>query len=126
MLPVPCLVEPAPSPYRHPYCPFPQPDSVFSDSWLQGTEIDIFSYKPTLLTSKTLEKIRPVFDYRCMVSGSEQKFLIGLGVSLQLASCPAWDGGFALCGNLDCCLPHLVHVLLALSSCCFNSSEGIS
>uniref|UniRef100_A0A8D1YIW7 Cap-specific mRNA (nucleoside-2'-O-)-methyltransferase 1 n=1 Tax=Sus scrofa TaxID=9823 RepID=A0A8D1YIW7_PIG len=36
---------------------------------IQGTEIDIFSYKPTLLTSKTLEKIRPVLDYRCMVSG---------------------------------------------------------
>lgn len=67
-------------------CPFPQPSRVFSDPGLQGTEIDIFSYKPTLLTSKTLEKIRPVLDYRCMVSGSEQKFLIGLGVSLLLAS----------------------------------------
>ncbi|XP_009449449.1 cap-specific mRNA (nucleoside-2'-O-)-methyltransferase 1 isoform X2 [Pan troglodytes] len=55
---------------------------------IQGTEIDIFSYKPTLLTSKTLEKIRPVFDYRCMVSGSEQKFLIGLGKS-QIYT---WDG----------------------------------
>ncbi|XP_069879954.1 cap-specific mRNA (nucleoside-2'-O-)-methyltransferase 1 isoform X3 [Dipodomys merriami] len=55
---------------------------------IQGTEIDIFSYKPTLLTSKTLEKIRPVFDYRCMVSGSEQKFLLGLGKS-QIYT---WDG----------------------------------
>ncbi|XP_023480642.1 cap-specific mRNA (nucleoside-2'-O-)-methyltransferase 1 isoform X3 [Equus caballus] len=55
---------------------------------IQGTEIDIFSYKPTLLTSKTLEKIRPVLDYRCMVSGSEQKFLICLGKS-QIYT---WDG----------------------------------
>ncbi|ELW66103.1 Cap-specific mRNA (nucleoside-2'-O-)-methyltransferase 1 [Tupaia chinensis] len=55
---------------------------------IQGTEIDIFSYKPTLLTSKTLEKIRPVLDYRCMVSGSEQKFLISLGKS-QIYT---WDG----------------------------------
>uniref|UniRef100_A0A452FYI8 Cap-specific mRNA (nucleoside-2'-O-)-methyltransferase 1 n=1 Tax=Capra hircus TaxID=9925 RepID=A0A452FYI8_CAPHI len=55
---------------------------------IQGTEIDIFSYKPTLLTAKTLEKIRPVLDYRCMVSGSEQKFLIGLGKS-QIYT---WDG----------------------------------
>nr|KAF6461641.1 cap methyltransferase 1 [Molossus molossus] len=55
---------------------------------IQGTEIDIFSYKPTLLTSKTLEKIRPVLDYRCMVSGSEQKFLLGLGKS-QIYT---WDG----------------------------------
>ncbi|XP_067609214.1 cap-specific mRNA (nucleoside-2'-O-)-methyltransferase 1 isoform X1 [Pseudorca crassidens] len=69
-------------------CPFPQPSRVFSDPGLQGTEIDIFSYKPTLLTSKTLEKIRPVLDYRCMVSGSEQKFLIGLGKS-QIYT---WDG----------------------------------
>lgn len=31
-----------------------------------------------------------MLDYRCMVSGSEQKFLIGLGVSLQLVPSPAW------------------------------------
>ncbi|XP_075411290.1 cap-specific mRNA (nucleoside-2'-O-)-methyltransferase 1 isoform X2 [Tenrec ecaudatus] len=55
---------------------------------IQGTEIDTFSYKPTLLTSKTLEKIRPVLDYRCMVSGSQQKFLLGLGKS-QIYT---WDG----------------------------------
>lgn len=30
-----------------------------------------------------------MLDYRCMVSGSEQKFLIGLGVSLQLVPSPA-------------------------------------
>uniref|UniRef100_A0A8D0HE87 Cap-specific mRNA (nucleoside-2'-O-)-methyltransferase 1 n=1 Tax=Sphenodon punctatus TaxID=8508 RepID=A0A8D0HE87_SPHPU len=47
----------------------------------QGTDIDIFSYKPTLLNSKSLEKIRNVLDYRCMVSASEQKFLLGLGKS---------------------------------------------
>ncbi|XP_008053691.1 cap-specific mRNA (nucleoside-2'-O-)-methyltransferase 1-like, partial [Carlito syrichta] len=87
---------------------FSDPKSKFFEL-IQGTDIDIFSYKPTLLTAKTLEKIRPVFDYRCMVSGSEQKFLIGLGVSLPLASYPAWDGGTALdCGSLDSCLPHSV------------------
>lgn len=48
---------------------------------LQGADLEIFSYKPVPLNSKTLEKIRPVLDYRCMVSGSEQKFLLGLGVS---------------------------------------------
>ncbi|KAI1240656.1 hypothetical protein IHE44_0009092 [Lamprotornis superbus] len=46
-----------------------------------GTDIDTFSYKPTPLNSSTLEKIRQVLDYRCMVSGSEQKFLLGLGKS---------------------------------------------
>lgn len=56
--------------------------TIFSHLFLcQGTDIEIFSYKPTPLDSKTLEKIRPVLDYRCMVSGSEQKFLLGLGVS---------------------------------------------
>lgn len=60
----------------------------------QDTDINIFSYKPTLLTAKTLEKIRPVLEYRCMVSGSEQKFLLGLGVSRQLAS--HWLGVVAM------------------------------
>ncbi|XP_027732043.1 cap-specific mRNA (nucleoside-2'-O-)-methyltransferase 1 isoform X1 [Vombatus ursinus] len=55
---------------------------------IKGTDIDIFSYKPTPLNSKTLDKIRCVLDYRCMVSGSEQKFLIGLGKS-QIYT---WDG----------------------------------
>ncbi|XP_066474731.1 cap-specific mRNA (nucleoside-2'-O-)-methyltransferase 1 [Tiliqua scincoides] len=48
---------------------------------IQGADLEIFSYKPVPLNSKTLEKIRPVMDYRCMVSGSEQKFLLGLGKS---------------------------------------------
>ncbi|XP_062427962.1 cap-specific mRNA (nucleoside-2'-O-)-methyltransferase 1 isoform X2 [Rhea pennata] len=55
---------------------------------IQDTDIDIFSYKPTPLNSSTLEKIRQVLDYRCMVSGSEQKFLLGLGKS-QIYT---WDG----------------------------------
>ncbi|XP_074845890.1 cap-specific mRNA (nucleoside-2'-O-)-methyltransferase 1 isoform X1 [Carettochelys insculpta] len=55
---------------------------------IQGTDLDTFSFKPTPLTSKTLEKIRHVLDYRCMVSGSEQKFLLGLGKS-QIYT---WDG----------------------------------
>ncbi|XP_048375572.1 cap-specific mRNA (nucleoside-2'-O-)-methyltransferase 1 [Sphaerodactylus townsendi] len=48
---------------------------------IQGADIEVFSYKPTPLNSKTLEKLRSVLDYRCMVSGSEQKFLLGLGKS---------------------------------------------
>ncbi|KAL8185643.1 UNVERIFIED_CONTAM: Cap-specific mRNA (nucleoside-2'-O-)-methyltransferase 1, partial [Gekko kuhli] len=48
---------------------------------IQGDDIEVFSYKPTLLNSKTLEKLRSVLDYRCMVSGNEQKFLLGLGKS---------------------------------------------
>ncbi|XP_074167145.1 cap-specific mRNA (nucleoside-2'-O-)-methyltransferase 1 isoform X3 [Sminthopsis crassicaudata] len=55
---------------------------------IKGTDIDIFSYKSTPLNNKTLDKIRCVLDYRCMVSGSEPKFLIGLGKS-QIYT---WDG----------------------------------
>lgn len=32
-----------------------------------------------LLTTKTLERNRPMFDYYCMVSGSQPKFLLKLG-----------------------------------------------
>lgn len=125
---VPPLSQPDPSPPGHPteHLSLPQPSPVFSDPGLQGTEIDIFSYKPTLLTSKTLEKIRPVLDYRCMVSGSEQKFLIGLGVSLQLASYPAWGGRASFSGNLDSCLPHSMCVLLTPRTWSFDPREGVS
>lgn len=79
----------------------------------QDTDINIFSYKPTLLTAKTLEKIRPVLDYRCMVSGSEQKFLLGLGVSQLLAS--HWRG--VLCLEMWTASGHTcVFILLASQS----------
>ncbi|XP_066451385.1 cap-specific mRNA (nucleoside-2'-O-)-methyltransferase 1 [Eleutherodactylus coqui] len=48
---------------------------------IQSRDIETYSYKPTPLTTKTLEKLSHVLDYRCMVSGSEQKFLLGLGRS---------------------------------------------
>lgn len=48
---------------------------------IQSRDIDIYSFKPTPLTAKTLEKLSHVLDYRCMVSGSEQKFLLGMGRS---------------------------------------------
>lgn len=101
-------------------CPFPQPSRVFSDPGLQGTEIDIFSYKPTLLTSKTLEKIRPVLDYRCMVSGSEQKFLLGLGVSAA-GFLPSKDRDLPLGICTAAC--HSVHVLLVPRNLGFNSGK---
>ncbi|XP_030051624.1 cap-specific mRNA (nucleoside-2'-O-)-methyltransferase 1 [Microcaecilia unicolor] len=55
---------------------------------IQSTDIDVFSHKPMLLNSSTLEKIKHVLDYRCMVSGSEQKFLLAMGKS-QIYT---WDG----------------------------------
>ncbi|CAH2256276.1 cap-specific mRNA (nucleoside-2 -O-)-methyltransferase 1, partial [Pelobates cultripes] len=48
---------------------------------IQSRDIDVFSYKPIPLTAKTLEKLSHVLDYRCMVSGNEPTFLLGLGRS---------------------------------------------
>ncbi|XP_029448762.1 cap-specific mRNA (nucleoside-2'-O-)-methyltransferase 1 isoform X2 [Rhinatrema bivittatum] len=55
---------------------------------IQSADTDIFNYKPTLLNSETLENIRHVLDYRCMVSGSDHKFLLALGKSQMYT----WDG----------------------------------
>ncbi|KAM4040522.1 LOW QUALITY PROTEIN: cap-specific mRNA (nucleoside-2'-O-)-methyltransferase 1 [Anomaloglossus baeobatrachus] len=48
---------------------------------IQSRDLEVYIFKPTPLTTKTLEKLSHVLDYRCMVSGSEQKFLLGLGRS---------------------------------------------
>ncbi|MGH0160174.1 UNVERIFIED_CONTAM: hypothetical protein FKN15_058407 [Acipenser sinensis] len=55
---------------------------------MKGSDIESFNYKPTSLNSKTIEKIHHVLDYRCIVGGAEQMFLLGLGKS-QIYT---WDG----------------------------------
>ncbi|XP_041107011.1 cap-specific mRNA (nucleoside-2'-O-)-methyltransferase 1-like [Polyodon spathula] len=55
---------------------------------MKGSDIESFNYKPTPLNSKTIEKIHHVLDYRCIVGGAEQMFLLGLGKS-QIYT---WDG----------------------------------
>ncbi|RXN00842.1 Cap-specific mRNA (nucleoside-2'-O-)-methyltransferase 1 [Acipenser ruthenus] len=55
---------------------------------IKGSDIESFNYKPTPLNSKTIEKIHHVLDYRCIVGGAEQMFLLGLGKS-QIYT---WDG----------------------------------
>jgi len=47
-----------------------------------------YQVEPAQLSSTLLEKIRSVFDYRCIISGAEhQVYVISLGV-----------------GAIDCCL----------------------
>ncbi|XP_067884484.1 cap-specific mRNA (nucleoside-2'-O-)-methyltransferase 1 isoform X2 [Heterodontus francisci] len=46
---------------------------------IQGTDPETFSYKPTLLSAQSIEKISHVLDYRCMVAGGQQHFLLGMG-----------------------------------------------
>ncbi|XP_069744246.1 cap-specific mRNA (nucleoside-2'-O-)-methyltransferase 1-like [Narcine bancroftii] len=55
---------------------------------IQGTEIKVFSHKPTLLSAETMDRISHVLDYRCMVAGGEQYFLLGVGK----AQIHLWDG----------------------------------
>lgn len=52
----------------------------FSASY-QSSDVESFQCKPTPLNSTTLEKLRHVLDYRCIVGGGEQIFLLALGVS---------------------------------------------
>ncbi|GCC41752.1 hypothetical protein chiPu_0025730, partial [Chiloscyllium punctatum] len=56
------------------------PKSKFSEL-IQGTDMETFGYKPTLLSAQVIEKISHVLDYRCMVAGGQQYFLLGMGVS---------------------------------------------
>ncbi|KAG8430548.1 hypothetical protein GDO86_020403 [Hymenochirus boettgeri] len=48
---------------------------------IQSSEIEVFGYKPTPLTSKTIKKLSNLLDFRCMVCGSDPTFLLGLGRS---------------------------------------------
>uniref|UniRef100_A0A673M681 Cap-specific mRNA (nucleoside-2'-O-)-methyltransferase 1 n=1 Tax=Sinocyclocheilus rhinocerous TaxID=307959 RepID=A0A673M681_9TELE len=45
-----------------------------------GSDMDSFSSRPTALNSGNLDKLQHVLDYRCIVGGGEQLFLLGLGV----------------------------------------------
>lgn len=42
--------------------------------------MDSFNTRPTGLNSVSLDKLQHVLDYRCIVGGGEQVFLLGLGV----------------------------------------------
>lgn len=46
----------------------------------QGIEMDSFNSRPTALNSGNLDKLQHVLDYRCIVGGGEQLFLLALGV----------------------------------------------
>uniref|UniRef100_A0A8C1AYN5 Cap-specific mRNA (nucleoside-2'-O-)-methyltransferase 1 n=2 Tax=Cyprinus carpio TaxID=7962 RepID=A0A8C1AYN5_CYPCA len=55
---------------------------------VKGPDMDSFNSRPTALNSGNLEKLQHVLDYRCIVGGGEQLFLLGLGRS-QIYT---WDG----------------------------------
>ncbi len=42
--------------------------------------MDSFNSRQTALNSENLEKLQHVLDYRCIVGGGEQLFLLALGV----------------------------------------------
>lgn len=55
---------------------------------MKGIEMDSFNSRPTALNSGNLDKLQHVLDYRCIVGGGEQLFLLALGRS-QIYT---WDG----------------------------------
>ncbi|XP_067301850.1 cap-specific mRNA (nucleoside-2'-O-)-methyltransferase 1 [Pseudorasbora parva] len=55
---------------------------------VKGSDMDSFNSRPTALNSGNLDKLQHVLDYRCIVGGGEQLFLLGLGRS-QIYT---WDG----------------------------------
>ncbi|XP_061415268.1 cap-specific mRNA (nucleoside-2'-O-)-methyltransferase 1 isoform X2 [Lethenteron reissneri] len=67
--------------------PMNDPKSKFAEL-IEEKDVESFGRQPLALTSKSMEKLRPVLDYRCMVAGGEHIFLIGLGKT-QIYS---WDG----------------------------------
>ncbi|MEQ2254753.1 Cap-specific mRNA (nucleoside-2'-O-)-methyltransferase 1, partial [Ilyodon furcidens] len=58
----------------------------------KNSDVDAFQSKTTPLDSNTLSKLRHIFDYRCIVGGGEQIFLLALGKS-QIYT---WDGKMPL------------------------------
>uniref|UniRef100_A0A671RPB5 Cap-specific mRNA (nucleoside-2'-O-)-methyltransferase 1 n=1 Tax=Sinocyclocheilus anshuiensis TaxID=1608454 RepID=A0A671RPB5_9TELE len=64
--------------------PTSDPKAKFSEL----VKVIIFSSRPTALNSGNLDKLQHVLDYRCIVGGGEQLFLLGLGRS-QIYT---WDG----------------------------------
>ncbi|XP_037541388.1 cap-specific mRNA (nucleoside-2'-O-)-methyltransferase 1 [Nematolebias whitei] len=63
------------------------PKSKFYEH-IKNSDVDLFQSKLTPLDSSTLSKLRTIFDYRCIVGGGEQIFLLALGKS-QIYT---WDG----------------------------------
>ncbi|XP_071388376.1 cap-specific mRNA (nucleoside-2'-O-)-methyltransferase 1 [Centroberyx affinis] len=59
---------------------------------MKGSDAESFQCKLTPLNSSTLEKVNHVLDYRCIVGGGEQIFLLALGKS-QIYT---WDGKMPL------------------------------
>ncbi|XP_077566986.1 cap-specific mRNA (nucleoside-2'-O-)-methyltransferase 1 [Stigmatopora nigra] len=53
---------------------------------LENRHVDFFASNGTPLNSSTIEKVQNVLDYRCIVGGGEQIFLLALGKS-QIYTC---------------------------------------
>ncbi|KAM6915772.1 cap-specific mRNA (nucleoside-2'-O-)-methyltransferase 1 isoform 1-T1 [Xenentodon cancila] len=67
--------------------PLSEPKSKFCEL-IKTPDVNLFQCKLTPLKPSTLEKLRHVLDYRCIVGGGEQIFLLALGKS-QIYT---WDG----------------------------------
>ncbi|XP_035670765.1 cap-specific mRNA (nucleoside-2'-O-)-methyltransferase 1-like [Branchiostoma floridae] len=66
-----------------------KPDSrVRFTELAKETNMDVFTYKATMLSPDNLSKLGNVYDFRCMVAGGDRMFLLALGRTLLFQ----WDG----------------------------------
>ena len=69
--------------------------------------MDSFQSKVTALSSSTLDKVHQVLNFRCIVGGGEQNFLLSLGVSPEapLCHCLVTHWSLLTMFSLLCCWP---------------------
>ncbi|CAH1262925.1 CMTR1 [Branchiostoma lanceolatum] len=66
-----------------------KPDSrVRFTELAKETNMDVFTYKATMLSPDNLSKLGNVYDFRCMVAGGDRMFLLAQGRTLLFQ----WDG----------------------------------
>jgi len=54
-------------------------------SFLKGIDDDhCFDAEATMVTSKNIQNLKCLYNYKCFVSGGERFFIMGLGVSVTV------------------------------------------
>lgn len=66
----------------------PDPDVKFDELWKGVDDDHCFDSEPTTLTSKNIQNLKCLYNYKCFVSGGERWFFMGLGRS----NIYKWDG----------------------------------
>ncbi|XP_031559372.1 cap-specific mRNA (nucleoside-2'-O-)-methyltransferase 1-like [Actinia tenebrosa] len=68
--------------------PVIDPDVKFHELWKGNDDDNCLSSEPTQLTQQNLQNLKYLYDYKCVVSGGERYFLLGVGRSVVYK----WNG----------------------------------